>query len=118
MSTCAYWRLWVGVNVSDIKWASVRRARAYKFIDQIEEQGFYEVAADLKIEYIYMHGREVGLGVEVAELDWATQIGRDNVFDTTKITKARSLVLKVKRVFSELGIQARVHIFHHIDLGG
>lgn len=91
--------------------------RLREILNEIGNLSYYNLFG-LKLELVYMHSREVGLGVEVAELNWVTQIGRDNIFDAKNITTVRLLVPRVSKLFKELSIKAPVKIYHHIDLEG
>jgi hypothetical protein len=86
-------------------------------LDQMHDGKPYEVEG-LKLEVIHMHGREVGLGVIVAELSWNDEIGHENVFDEKKVAEALLLVPRVKKVFGDMGMIAQVLVMHHINLGG
>lgn len=108
----------MGVKIEDVDSAVMDESfRLREILNEIGNLSYYNLFG-LKLELVYMHSREVGLGVEVAELNWVTQIGRDNIFDAKNITTARLLVPRVSKLFKELGIKAPIKIYHHIDLGG
>lgn len=116
MSTYAYWRLWVGVRMEDIYAADVSRELLGNFLDQFSEEP-HEVNG-LMIGYIHMNGRDVGMGVEVAELSWTHELVFENIFDVKKVYKAQIFVPQVEKVFNLGNLADKVKVMHHIDLGG
>ena len=92
---------------------------SYDLLDALEEGP--QEHEGLKIKCIDMHGRIVGIGVEVMELSWTHDLDEENIFDVNKIAEARVLVPRLKEIFDHiglLGLEEKVVIRHHIDLGG
>ena len=102
--------------MEDIYAADVSRELLGNFLDQFLEEP-YEVNG-LMIGYIHMNGRDVGIGVEVAELSWTHELALENVFDVTKVYEAQILVPQLKKVFNLGNLADKVKVMHHIDLGG
>ena len=116
--TYAYWRLWVGVSMSDVHAINMSEI-SYDVLDELEE-GPRECHG-LEIESIYMQGQRIGIGIEVLELQWTYELGEENIFDVGKVAEAQALIPGLKKVFDDiglLGLEEKVLIRHHIDLGG
>jgi hypothetical protein len=88
-----------------------------KILDEMSDGKPYE-SNGLKIERIYMNGEAVGIGMEVFDLNWNTEITDKNIFDFDMIAKARVLAARIEDVFGKMGLASQVLIFHHLDLGG
>lgn len=116
MSTYARWVLWVGAEMGWMDFTEASR-HTDEILDQIRKGKPYE-RDGLKIQYIYMHGEEVGLGVEVVDLHWTDKLDDKNVFDSAKIKEAEELISKVDDILASLGITAKIVVRHHVDLGG
>ncbi len=116
MSTYAEWRLWVGISQDNYLLEELPQT-AEAFIDEVM-RSFNPVQRDnLAIQSIGMHGETVGIGVVIHELNWETEIGEQNVFDPTIITKAKETQIALNKVFDDVGMHLRANIYNHIDLG-
>lgn len=116
MSTYAQWRLWVGARMGQIDLTEAP-TRTHQILDLLAEGKKY-YRGDICIERIDMHGEVVGIGVEVVDFGWTTEIGEDNIFDPTRVAQAQVLVPKVQEIFNDLGLGSNIQIFHHLDLRG
>jgi len=85
----------------------------FEILDQLHDKP-YKIGG-LRIEYISLLEDEGGAGVIVTELHWTDG---DNIFDLKVIAKAKRIALQLQKIFSGLGIEAKVAIMHTIDLGG
>ncbi len=116
MSTYACWRLWVGARFGNIDLTEAPTS-THEILDKLYDGEPYYMD-DMPVKHIYMNGKTVGIGVEVQELNWGTEIGSDNVFDVKKVAEAQRVLPRLQKAFGDLGLRAQILIIHHIDLGG
>lgn len=112
MGTYAVYRVWAGILKNDIDEISHPFIkRALNSSDNVKKGG-------LDFKSIAMHGEVIGLGVEIQELNWETEINESNLFDITSSNRAEETCQRVNKIFKDLGISLTAKIYHHIDLGG
>jgi hypothetical protein len=109
------WKLWVGARMGWID-MSAATDRTDKILEKVYAGSpYYEVSGG-KIEAIRMHGQIVGLGIGIATLSWTSGIEDENVFDSKKLAEANSLVPRLQKLFSDLGMAAQILVMHHVDI--
>lgn len=119
MGTYAVYRVWVGLTEKALDRLNLFD---HPFVKEILDSPLSrDDDADrnsLKFEEIFMHGRRVGIGVIVYELEWTDEIDATNLYDPSIADKTIETVVRVGRVFSYRKILMIPEMFHCLDLGG
>ncbi|MDP3771415.1 MAG: hypothetical protein Q8R16_03895 [bacterium] len=118
MSTYAEYWLWAGIaRDRHGKWAI--EGEWPPFLTAVRKSGLDGVERDgLRFVGISMHGENVGIGVVIHEFGWTTEIGVKNAYDPAISERARDVLERVRHIFAQEGVRARVELYHHLDLGG
>lgn len=122
MGTYAMYRVWAGVTREALD--DREGAPNHPLVDEVFNKasekldGSNAIVDGLRIERIFMHGRYVGIGIIVFELDWTDEIETLNLYDSSVASVASELLERLKKVFESRQFPLIPSIFHHIDLGG
>lgn len=111
MSTYATYKVWAGILIAQVDVNN-------QFIKEVLFSGDGVKKDNLLFENIGMHGEDVGIGVQIQELNWEVEIGDSNLYDVMVANKAREIRGRVAEIFKRLGISVVPRLYHHIDLGG
>lgn len=116
MGTYAMYRVWAGVTEEGLD-----RVFDHPFMREIIDVPTGQAGVrcgGLVFQEICMHGRRVGVGVIVYELDWTTEIDATNLYGPSLAENAAETLDQVRRVFATQKVPLIPQLFHHLDLGG
>jgi hypothetical protein len=116
MSTYAHYKLWAGVLLKDLPDAGRDNSFVQDILNSHEPVSHGRM---LDFTGIYMHGAEVGVGVVVFDLDWATTEEGPSVVDMSDISVTAADTLKeVSEILPAYDIKVVAKLYNHLDLGG
>lgn len=111
--TYAVHRIWVGVWREELTGEQIEKIEAYIGLLKIS------VNPGFPIQEISMHGKTIGYGALVHELDWITTEERPEIFESCKYERAiEGAQAHLEYLFEKLRLPLKIHPYHHIDLGG
>lgn len=112
MSTYAVYYVWAGITKEESDEIN------NSFIDDVLETYGGVERNGLTFTSIAMHGRTVGMGVQIQELNWEVDIGENNIYNPVIAQEAQGILQRVNGTLEELEIPVQAKLYHHIDLGG
>lgn len=112
MSTYAIYYVWAGILIDEFD------ALHAPFVDEVLENFDGIQINNVTFVGIGMHGKTIGIGVVVHELNWETEIGPANLYNPETAQNALLILNLVNQTLQERGIEISARLYQHIDLGG